>query len=163
MPAQVSINMVKVLSFSFKQCFNLFTMLLVEGSSEMGHFRHLSNQVFRSLKFKNTSAMSAILFLKMFKTESKFTNSKKKKKIAENVFCFWDNFQWECCYKLSLLRTEYLLSGVNMLTNSPIILHITKRDFFNLNGLWFAFTEINKYGKGCCRSASNTVSARLPC
>ena len=43
-----SINMVKVLSFSFEQCFGPFNMLLVEGLSERGLFRHLSNHVFRS-------------------------------------------------------------------------------------------------------------------
>ena len=145
MPAQVSIKMVKVLSFSFEQYFSPFTMLLVEKSSETGLFRYLSNHVFRSLNFKNTSAMSLFLFLRMFKTESKFTKSKKN---SENVFCFWHNCIWECCYKLSLLRTEYLLSGVNRLTNSPMILHMTKRNFFNWIFLWFSFTEINKYGKG---------------
>ena len=36
----------------------------------------------------------------------------------------------KCCYKLSLLRKEYLLLAVNGLTNSPNILHITKKDFF---------------------------------
>ena len=40
--------MVKVLLFSFQQCFGPFTMLLVEGSSETELFRHLSNHVFRS-------------------------------------------------------------------------------------------------------------------
>ena len=41
-----SISLVKVLSFSLKQCFVPFTMLLFEGSSEMGVFRHSSNHVF---------------------------------------------------------------------------------------------------------------------
>ena len=47
--SQRSLNMVKkMLSFRFPQCFNPFTMLLVEGSSEMVLFRHLCNQFFRS-------------------------------------------------------------------------------------------------------------------
>ena len=104
---------------------------------------------FRLWKFKNTSAMSVFLFLKMFKTESKFTkDKKKKKKNAENVFRFWDNCIWICCYKLSPLRTEYLLSGVNRLRNSPMILRITESNFFKLSWFWFAFTGINKDGKG---------------
>ena len=41
-----SINMIKVLSFKCYQCFGPFAMLLVEGFSEMGLFRHLSNHVF---------------------------------------------------------------------------------------------------------------------
>ena len=91
-------------------------------------------------KFKNTSSMRVILFLEMFKIESKFTKWKKK---LENIFRFWDNCIWICCYKLSLLRREYLLSAVNKVTNSQIF-HITQRDF----STWIAFTGINKYGKG---------------
>ena len=36
------------------------------------------------------------------------------------------------CLKLSLLSGEYLLSAVNVLTNSHNILLITKSDFFEL-------------------------------
>ena len=54
--------MVKALSFRFQKCFGPFTMLLVEGSSETGLFRSLSNHVFGVRKFKNTSAMSVSLF-----------------------------------------------------------------------------------------------------
>ena len=39
-----------------------------------------------------------------------------------------------------LLRREYLSSTLNPLTNSPKILDITQRDFFNLN----FFTGTNK-------------------
>ena len=44
-----SVNMVKVFRFGFQQCFGQFTVLLVEGSSQTGLFRQLSNHVFRSL------------------------------------------------------------------------------------------------------------------
>ena len=84
-------------------------------------------------KFKNTSAIRLISFLKMFKIECQFRNWKKKN--WEKIFRSWVNCIWKCCYKLSLLRREYLPSAVNGLTNSPKILHITKRDFFNLNCL----------------------------
>ena len=46
--AEESINMVKIQSFRFQQCFRPFIMLLLEMSSKMGLFRHLSNHVFRS-------------------------------------------------------------------------------------------------------------------
>ena len=87
-------------------------------------------------KFQNTLAMKVIFFLKMSKLESKFKNykkKKKKKKKSENIFRFWDNCISKCCYRLSLLTRENLLSAVNELTNSPKILHITQRDFFNMN------------------------------
>ena len=48
LPSQGSINMVKVLSFRFQQCFGPFTMLLVERSFETRLFRKLSNTVFPS-------------------------------------------------------------------------------------------------------------------
>ena len=48
LPSQGSINMVKVLSLCFEQCFGRFTKLLVGESPERTPFRHLYNHVFRS-------------------------------------------------------------------------------------------------------------------
>ena len=58
-----------------------------------------------------------------------------QKKFEKYIFFFSDNCIRRCCYKLSLFRREYLLSAVNVLTNSPKILRITKGDFFQLNCL----------------------------
>ena len=67
---------------------------------------------------------------------SKFNlNFESEKKNSKKVFCFWDSWIWIWCYKLSLLRIEYFSSAVNMSTNSPKILHIPKRNFFQLNCL----------------------------
>ena len=87
---------------------------------------------FRVRKFDNTSAMRFIFFLKIFKIQFKFTILQNE---SENIFCFWDNCIWKYCCKLSLLTREYLISAVNGLTNSPKILHISQRDFHNLNCL----------------------------
>ena len=38
-----------------------------------------------------------------------------------------------CCMKVCILRPEYMYSAVNVLTNSPNILDLTKTDFFQLN------------------------------
>ena len=73
--------MVRVLSLSFEQYFSSFTMLLVEGSYETGFLRHLSNDVFWNLKFKNTSGRRVIFFKKVFKIEFKFRKWKKKLQI----------------------------------------------------------------------------------
>ena len=86
-------------------------------------------------QFKNTSPMRVIFFLKMFKIESTFQNYKKKKKKTEKVSAFWDNCISICCYKLSVLRTEYLPSAANVLTKSPKILHITRRHCSHLKYL----------------------------
>ena len=81
-----------------------------------------------------------------------------EKKKLEKLF-FSDNCIWRCCYKLSLLRREYLLSALNGLRKSPNILHITKRDFF-----WLNFFHRNQWiSLRCCRSDFTSVSDRLPC
>ena len=58
-----------------------------------------------------------------------------QKKIEKKLLCFLDHCVWIDCVNLSLLRRENLWPAVNVLTNSPKILHITKRGFFQLN--WF--------------------------
>ena len=126
-------NMVKVLSFRLQQCFSLFTMLLVERSSSMGLFRRLSKHVFRSPSVqKHISHEGHFFSWKSSKLNLNFENAKKN---SENIFHFSDNFIWKSCHKLPLLRREYLSMAVNGLTNSPHILHITRRHFFNLNCL----------------------------
>ena len=76
--------MVQALWFSLEQCFGPFTMVLVEGSSEMGLFRHLSNQVFQSLPDQKYISDEFHPFFKMFKIESKLAKGKKKFRK-----CFW--------------------------------------------------------------------------
>ena len=54
-----------------------------------------------------------------------------------------DNFIWIGSDKMSLLQGKYLPSAVIVLTNSPKIPHITKRDILELN-----FPRVmKKYGK----------------
>ena len=49
------------------------------------------------------------------------------------MFYFKDNGVWTSCAKVCLLRREYFYSAVNVWTNSPNILDLTKADFFQLN------------------------------
>ena len=53
--------------------------------------------------------------------------------MSENNLCFLDICIWIGCFKLSLLRRECLSLDVNVLTNSPKIFCVTKRDFCRLN------------------------------
>ena len=55
-------NLIKVMWCRFEQYLGTFTMLLVEGSSETGLFKHLSNHVFRVRNFGNTKAVKVIFF-----------------------------------------------------------------------------------------------------
>ena len=54
-------------------------------------------------------------------------------KNPEKVFRFKDQGVWTCSVKVCILRQEYMNSAVNVLTNSPNILDLTKADFFQLN------------------------------
>ena len=69
-------------------------------------------------------------FRKCWKFNVDFRNEEKN---SEKLFCFWDNSIWKGCVNLSLIRREYLRSGVNVWTNSLKILHSTNIDFFQMN------------------------------
>ena len=56
-----------------------------------------------------------------------------QQKDGEIVFSFWDNCKWMGCIKLSLFGREHLSTALIVLTNSLKLLHITKRDFLQLN------------------------------
>ena len=70
--------MVKVLSLRLQQCCGLFTMLHVEGSFETDFLDIYLTTYFGVRKFKYTSAMTVIVYLKMFKIQYKFRKCKKK-------------------------------------------------------------------------------------
>ena len=55
-----------------------------------------------------------------------------QRKVQIKLFVFGDNCIWIVCFKLFLLRREYLSSAVNVLANSYKVLDITKRDISQL-------------------------------
>ena len=57
---------------------------------------------------------------------------KKKQKM---FFFLRENPIWIGCVKLSLLRREYLPSALSVLGNSLEILHVTNRDFLQVDCL----------------------------
>ena len=57
---------------------------------------------------------------------------RKAIKNQEKVFCFKDNGVWTFCVNVYILRREYVYSAVNVLTNSPNILDLTKAHIFQL-------------------------------
>ena len=78
--------MVNVLPFSCQQCICRFIVLLVKGFSETGLLDIYLTTFFGVCNFKNSSVMRVILFLKIFKIESKIRKSKTKQKNSENIF-----------------------------------------------------------------------------
>ena len=77
----------------------------------------------------------------------------------EKVFFFWDNCIWIGIVKLSLLRTGYFSSPANVLTSSTKILHVNKRDFFQIHRLG----SDNWIPSRCCYADFNSASVCLPC
>ena len=95
-------------------------------------------------------------FWKWSKFNIDLENARKK---GEKVFSFWDNCMWMGYIKLFLWGREHLSTGPIVLTNSLKLLHITKRDFLQLNclpldqSIWYR----------CFRSDSKWVETCLPC
>ena len=58
-----------------------------------------------------------------------------QKKIDKKYFSFWDNCVCIGINKLSVIRTGHFSSRAYVLTTTPKILHVNKRDFFQLNRL----------------------------
>ena len=144
-----------MLSVRFQQCFDQFTMLLIESFSETGLFRHLSNHVFRSPQVQKYISYEGYLLFE--NVQNWISISKLRIRKLEKIFRFWDNCIWKCCNKLALFWREYLSPAVNVLRNSSKILHITKRELFQLNcvprnwGIW----------QRSSRSDLNSVLARF--
>ena len=149
-------NMIKVLWCKFQQCLGTFTMLLVEGMSETGLFRHLSDHVSGVRNFGKSKSMRVIFFSKYLKFIAAFRFPAKN---SEKVFCFWDCCIWISIVKLSLLRTGYFSSETSVLKSSCKIWHINKRDVLQLNCLgsdqWI--------WERCCDADFHSAWARLPC
>ena len=120
-------NTIQLMWSRFEQCLGTFTMLLVEGSSETGLFRRLSDYVFGIRNFESTKSMRVNLYSKILKFNVDFKNSAKN---WEKLFCFSDNCIWIGNIKLFPLRTPHYSSVANMLTSSPKIWDVNKRDFF---------------------------------
>ena len=135
--SQWSINMVKVLSFRFQQCFGPFPILHVASHVSHVPLNRDFLDIYQTTSFRVISSKIHDLWGSSFlENISKLNrNSENARKNSENIFRSWDNCIWKCCYKLCLLRREYLSSAVYRLTNSPKILHIDQREFFQLNCL----------------------------
>ena len=125
-------NVINVLWCRFQKLFRTFTKSRIEESCETGLFRHLSDYVFGVRNFGNAKSVSVIFFSKCLKLN---LDLEKASRNWKKVFCFSDNCIWTGIVKLSLLRTGYISSAANVLTSRLKILHVNKRDFFQLNWL----------------------------
>ena len=92
--------MVNVLSSNFEKCFDTFTMLLVEGCSERGLFRHLSKQVFWSPSVQKYISYEGPFFLrKCSKLDLNLENEKKiEKKFLVSKIIASENVAINCLF-----------------------------------------------------------------
>ena len=99
-------------------------------STVFGHIYHVACRSVLWI-FGITKSMRVVSFSKCSKFNLDFKYAAKN---IENVFFFfWDSCIWIGIVKLSLLRTAYFSSAVNMLTSCPKIGHVNKRDVFQLH------------------------------
>ena len=95
-------------------------------------------------------------FSKCSKCNLNFKNAEKN---IENFFCFLENCIWIGTVQFSLLRTGYFSSSANVLTSSTKILHVNKRDFFQIHRLG----SDNWIRSRCCDADFNSAWVCLPC
>ena len=124
--------MVKVVRFRFQQCLLSLTCCFPKEPMKGDFLEICLTTFFGVCNFDNTTAMRSIFFWKCSKFKLDFKNAKTN---WNNVICFWDNFIWIGCPKLSLLRREYFSLADNVLRNSLKNFCITKRDFSEINSL----------------------------
>ena len=84
---------------------------------------------------------------------------KNEAKVSENFFSFSNKSIWIGIVKFSLLKTGYFSSAANVLASSTKILHVNKRDLFQIN--WPG--NDHWIWKKCCGVDFNSAWEPLPC
>ena len=83
----------------------------------------------------------------------------KYSKNVRKFFSFLDNCTWIGIVNFSHLRTGYFSSAANVLTSSPKIFHLNKRELFKIN-----FPErVSLIWSMCCDVDFKSAWAGLPC
>ena len=124
--------MIKSLRCRFQQCLGTFSILPLKASSEMGFLDIYLTTYSESVTSKMQNLWVWFFYSKIYKFNRELKNEAKD---WEKVFCFWDNCIWIGIVKLSLLRRGYFSSVGNVLTSSPKIWYVNKRDFLEHNFL----------------------------
>ena len=121
--------MIKALSWRFGKYLGLFHMLTVKACSEWCLLDSVVNTFFTVWKFGNTFALTIIFSIKMFNIWCRFMKWNKK---LRKCFSFWDNCIWIESCKFSPSWIRYLLSAVNVLTNTLKISRNVRGDIFQV-------------------------------
>ena len=84
----------------------------------------------QSVTSKVQNPWGSFFYSRILKFNLDFKNDAEN---SEKVFSFSDNCIWICILNLSRLRRGYFLSVANVLTRSPKIWHVNKRELFEHN------------------------------
>ena len=118
----------KILPCSFKNWFGPFNKLFVNNCPDTWLSRHISNRACGAYSLTKKSPLRLILFFKVFSIWCSFQKRRKKFRkyfsISRKLHLNWLR------KTLAFTKTEHLLSGVNMLTNSLKISDTAKTEFF---------------------------------
>ena len=114
----------------FKSSWSPLTSSFLKGPLEWDFWDIYMTMFSESVISEIQNLWGSSFFSKCSKFNVDFKNAAKN---WEKVFCFSDNYIWTDIVKLSLLRTGYFSSVANVLTSSPKIWHVKKKDFFQLN------------------------------
>ena len=124
---QGSVNMVKVLWCRFQKGWARFSWCFSKAPLKRNFLGIYLTTFSNSVILKIQSLWGSSPSSKYLKFHVDFKNAAKN---CEKVFSFPDTCIWIGIVKLSLLRTGYFSSAANVLTSSPKIWHVNKRDFF---------------------------------
>ena len=124
--------MIKVLWCRFQHCFDTLPYCLSKHPLKWDPLHIYLTTFSESVTSKMLNLWGSAFYWKSLKFHIDFKNPAKK---LENVFCFWDNCIWIGIVIFSLWRTRHFPSVANVLTSSTMILHVNKKDFFQLNWL----------------------------
>ena len=86
-------NMIRVLSYGLQWCLWPFNILTVEGFSQTGLLRHLTNPSSADSNFGNTKAMRVVFFSEWSKFWCKFEKFSKQLRNREFLFSYISAFE----------------------------------------------------------------------
>ena len=131
-----------MLFFRMQQCLGPFTMILVEGSSETGLFRHLSNHLFQESIISEIHRRSGSSF---FWKCSKFNKSSEKQRKNEKKFFVSEILVSELVALNCLYQKENPFHQQSICQQTSLRFYIALKDTFSKSAI---FTVTNKYCKG---------------
>ena len=153
---QWSMNMIMVLWCIFNSAWAHWPYCLSEGPLKRDFLDIYLTTFSESVISEIKKLCGSSFFSKCSKCNLNFKNAEKN---IENFFCFLENCIWIGTVQFSLLRTGYFSTSANVLTSSTKILHVNKRDFFQIHRLG----SDNWIRSRCCYADFNSASVCLPC